>query len=84
MKQVESCYAAGELAIKIDIIDIQNVASTDHRSNSQCAFVDCVQHRVRVTVDDAGHDILTSRIDDSRIRRGIQVFSHRRNLAIPQ
>ncbi len=82
MQQIQSCNAARQRTIKIDVGWIQHVLSSHHRRDGECALIDGVEHRVGVAVDDAGHDVLASAIDDARARRSVEVLSDAGDLAV--
>src|SRR5262249_23215917 len=82
MQQVEGRYATSEFTIDIHIGRIEYVASVGHRSHCQRTFVNGVEHRMRVTVDDAGHYILSGGIDNASIRGSVQILADGGDLAI--
>ena len=75
-------HAAGKCAIDRDVLRIEHVANIRHRRNRDGPFVDRIEHRVRVRIDNAGRNELARRIDNAGIRRSGKIFSDLGDLAV--
>src|SRR5215470_5712409 len=82
MQQVERRHATSEFTIDIHIGRIEYVARVGHRSHCQRTFVNGVEHRMRVTVDNTGHYILAGGVDYVSIRRSVQILADGGDLAV--
>ena len=69
MQEVRGCRAAREFTIDGDVFRVEHVADMRHRRDGERQLVDGINHRVRVAINDAGHHVLTRRINHARVRR---------------
>src|SRR4029077_4515492 len=62
--------AAGQIAVNIDIVGVENVRDIHDGGNGDAALVDAAVHGdVRVAVDNAGHDEQAGSVNDSCVFR---------------
>ena len=72
MQHVGGGDAAGEIAINVDVIGIEDIRDIDDGGDGDAAFVDAAIHGdVGVAVDDAGDHELAGGIDHLRVFRSL-------------
>src|ERR1700691_3407382 len=82
VQYVGGSHTAGQSAVDIDIVRVDNILNPHHRRDGHRAFIDAVGRDVRVAVDDAGHHELAARVDDARAIRDQHLFAGFYDLAI--
>ncbi len=82
MQDIGARYAAGQLAIDIDVLMIDEVADSDFGRDGLARFVHTtVGGNVRMAIDDSGRDVLPFGVDLHSVLGHFDVAANRRNLA---
>src|SRR5258705_11442258 len=81
MQKVYGRNTSRELPIEVDIVGVKHILGKPHGSDRQRTFVDRVEHRVGVAVDNARHYIFACAIDDPSGCSGCQVLADTCDLA---
>ena len=82
VQNIRSGHAAGHGAVNGNIFRIQDVFNGHHRRDRDAALIDTVCRRVRMAIDDAGHQILSCSFNDFRIGGNQNFLAHFHNLSI--
>ena len=82
MQNVRGGDAACECAIDRDVFGIEYIADANHRRDRHAAFVDRLCRDVRVRVNDAGDEVLSTSVDDLGPLRHHDFLAHLIDLAV--
>ena len=83
VQDVGAGHPAGEVPVDVDVVRIQDIFDPHHRGYRQAAFIDAAADcYVGVAIDDAGHRILTGRVDDRGARGDRNLGADLRDLAV--
>ena len=84
MQEIGGRRAACKLTIDGNVRRVEHIAYVRHRSHGKRQLVDGINHRVRVAINNAGHHVLTRRVNHARVRRCFQIFADGCDLAFAQ
>ena len=82
MEDIRSGYAAGHGPVDGDVFRVQDVFDGDHGGHRNAGLIDAVRGRVRMAIDDAGHQILSAGVDYLRIGGNQDLLSHLHDFSI--
>ena len=82
VEDIRSGYAAGHGPVDGDVFRVQDVFDGDHGGHRNAGLIDAVRGRVRMAIDDAGHQILPGGVDDLRIGGNQDLLPHFHDFSI--